>query len=192
MRRLGGVLLMVAAVLSACGSPDNGGVIDQSEQSSPAAFNAADVSFAQMMIPHHEQAVEMAELAVDRAESQEVNDLAAEIEAAQAPEIETMRGWLEEWGESVNTGMEGMEGMAGMEGMEGMMSEEQMAALEAASGQAFDELFLTQMREHHEGAVMMAEEELEKGEYPEAKELARTIVDTQRAEIAEIDRLLGA
>ena len=72
------------------------------------------------------------------------------------------------------------------------MSEEQMAALEAASGPAFDQLFLTQMREHHEGAVMMAEEELEKGEFPEAKELAQTIVDTQRGEIAEIDRLLGS
>lgn len=190
MRRLVGALFVMAALLSACGSEDNGGVIEQGEQSSEAPHNAADVNFAQMMIPHHQQAIEMAELAADQAESQEVKDLAAQIEAAQAPEIETMKGWLEDWDEP-------LEGSGGMEmgeggGMNGMMSEEQMASLEAASGAQFDELFLTQMREHHVSAVMMAEEELEMGEFPEAKELAQTIIDTQQAEIVEIDRLLEA
>jgi len=188
MRRLGSVLLLVTALLSACGDSDSE-VVEEDAQSSTAEFNAADVLFAQLMIPHHEQAVEMADLAVDRAESQEVKDLAAEIKAAQAPEIETMTGWLEGWGESVDMG--GMD-MREMDEMQGMMSDEQMASLEAASGAEFDELFLNQMREHHVGAVVMAEEELDMGEYPEAKELAQTIIDTQQAEIEEIDQLLEA
>lgn len=189
VRRLGGVLLVMAALLTACGSQDTGGVIEQGEQSSPEGFNAADVTFAQMMIPHHQQAVEMSDLAAERADSQEVKDLAAEIKAAQAPEIEMMTGWLEDWGEPVEGSMGGMD-MGGGGGMNGMMSEEQMASLEAASGAEFDEMFLTQMREHHVGAVMMAEQELEAGQFPAAKDLAQRIVDTQRAEIEEIDRLL--
>ncbi len=196
MKRLGGALLLTAALLTACGSEDTGGVIEQGGQSSAASHNAADVAFAQMMIPHHEQAIEMSALAVDRAESKEVKALAAQIQQAEAPEIETMTGWLEDWGEPVEGGMDmgeggSMGGMSGMSGMSGMMSEEQMASLAAASGAEFDELFLTQMREHHVGAVMMAEQELEMGEFPESLELAQTIIDTQEAEIAEMDRLLA-
>ena len=187
MRRLGGALVVMAVLLTACGSTDTEDATDQSEQSA-ADFNEADVLFAQMMIAHHQQAVEMAELAVDQAESQEVKDLAADIEAAQAPEIETMTSWLETWGESVDMG--GMD-MREMDDMQGMMSDEQMASLETASGAEFDEMFLTQMREHHVGAVMMAEEELETGQFPEALELAQTVIDTQQAEIEEIDRLLA-
>ena len=72
-----------------------------------------------------------------------------------------------------------------------MLSGEQMASLEAASGAEFDRLFLTSMREHHVGAVEMAEDELRAGQSPEAKELAQAIIDTQQAEIEEIDQLLG-
>lgn len=189
MKRLVGVLMVVIAALTACGSDDNGGVIEQEQGSSTASHNAADVAFAQMMIPHHQQAIEMAELAAERAESSEVEALATQIGEAQGPEIEAMTGWLEDWNEPVEGGMD-MGGMEGMGGMQGMMSEEQMSSLASASGAAFDEQFLTQMREHHVGAVMMAEEELEMGEFPEAQELAQTIIDTQEAEIAEMDRLL--
>lgn len=203
MKRFAGALLLAAAFLSACGE-DTGGVIEEAdqttedEQSASDDFNAADVAFLQMMIPHHEQAIEMTDLVPDRAESQEVKDLAAEIKAAQGPEIETMTSWLEDWDQPLEGEMGGMdmgeggqmEGMEGMAGMEGMLSDEQMASLEAASGAEFDELFLTSMREHHVGAVKMAEEELEAGQSPEAKELAESIIDTQQAEIEEIDRLL--
>ncbi len=189
MKRLVGLLMVFAVALAGCGSDDNGGVVEQGEGSTTAGHNAADVTFAQMMIPHHQQALEMTEMAASRAESQEVKDLAAQIEGAQAPEIETMRGWLEDWDEPVEGGMD-MGGMAG--GMQGMMSEEQMASLDSASGAAFDQQFLTQMREHHAGAIAMAEQELEAGEFLEAKELAQAIVDSQKAEIEEIDRLLEA
>ena len=188
MRRRGALLLVVAVLFSACGSADNGGVIEQPEESSTAAFNAADVAFAQQMIAHHRQAIEMAELAADRAESPEVRDLAAQIKDAQAPEIETMTGWLEDWDEPIEGGMS----MGGMQGMPGQMSEEQMRSLESASEAEFDRMFLSQMREHHAGAIVMAERELKTGEFPDAKELAQTIIDTQRAEIADIDRLLSA
>lgn len=189
-KRLGGMLLAMAVLFSACGSEDNGGVIEQGQESTTAGHNAADVEFAQMMIPHHQQAIEMAELVPDRAESAEVKELAEQIKDAQAPEIETMTGWLEDWDEPVDGGMHS--DMGGMDGMQGMMSEEEMTSLAAASGAEFDEMFLTMMRAHHVGAVVMAEKELEAGEFPEAKELAQTIIETQEAEIAEIDRLLAS
>jgi uncharacterized protein (DUF305 family) len=104
-----------------------------------------------------------------------------------------MTGWLEDWDEPVPSGMDMDMGEGGsMGGMSGMMSEEQMGMLEAASGAEFDRLFLTMMREHHAGAITMAEQELEGGEFPEATELAQEIIDAQRAEIEEIDRLLEA
>ena len=141
-----------------------------STESSDAQFNEADVTFAQEMIPHHQQAIEMADLAESRAESQEVKDLAADIEAAQGPEIETLTGWLESWGEDVpDEGMSGMDhGDMSSDEMGGMMTEDEMAELEAAAGAEFDQMFLTMMIEHHEGAIEMAKTEQSEGEFPEA------------------------
>ncbi len=154
--------------------------------------NDADITFAQGMIPHHRQAVEMAELAVGRSENPEVLDLATRIGAAQGPEIETMTGWLQEWGAEVPAGdaMGGMSGMEGMEGMEGMMTPEQMQALEQSTGAAFDRMFLEMMVGHHRGAVEMAQVELDEGADPAALELAQTIIDTQQSEITEMETLL--
>ena len=162
--------------------------------------NEADVSFAQGMLPHHRQAVEMSELALDRAEDPVVLALAEEISAAQEPEIQTMTAFLEAWGAEVpkeDMSMEGMdqggdESMEGMEGMAGMMSPEDMAALESAEGAEFDEMFLQMMVEHHEGAVDMARTELDEGETPTALELAQAIVDTQESEIERMQGLLGS
>ncbi len=191
MRGLSSILVAAAlAVLPvACGSDDGGHGAEHGQESNAAAFNDADVAFAQGMIPHHAQAVDMADLADDRADDPEVRDLAQRIRAAQQPEIDLMEGWLEEWGHPMEDGMD-MDGMD-MEDM-GMVSEEDMGRLESASGAEFDRLFLTSMREHHLGAVAMAEEELRAGESPQAKDLAQEIIDTQRAEIEEIDALLAA
>ncbi|MGI5490228.1 DUF305 domain-containing protein [Microtetraspora malaysiensis] len=109
-----------------------------------AAFNDADVMFAQMMIPHHKQAVEMADLAATRATDQEIKDLAAKIKAAQDPEIATMTGWLTAWGKPVTSSA----GMAG-HGMPGMMSEDDMAKLKAAKGAEFNRMFAEMMIAHH-------------------------------------------
>lgn len=193
MKQLGALLFAVAALVAACGSDDDGGVVSGADSGSDVAFNEADVAFAKGMIPHHEQAVEMAILAEDRAESDEVKDLAARIEAAQDPEIETMTAWLEDWDEPVEPG-DGMEGMEGdMEGgMAGMMSEDEMTMLRDAEGAEFDEQFLEMMAAHHRGAVAMAQTELDEGQFPDALALAEEIIETQRAEIQEIEELLAA
>ena len=199
--RLAGGLLAGAVVLSGCsGAGDSstagGGSSSSAAESSTGSsesFNDADVMFAQMMIVHHRGALDMAQLAEGRAEDPRVLDLAGRIEAAQQPEIETMTGWLEEWGEEVpaeGMDMEGMD-MGGMDmgGME--MSEEDMAALESASGAEFDRMFLEMMVEHHRSAVEMAETQIADGEYPEAVSLAEEIVQSQSAEIEEMETILS-
>jgi len=191
MKRLAALTMALAALTAACGSDDDEGAVASdttSADASDASFNDADVTFAQSMIPHHEQAVEMATLAADRADSDEVKDLASRIEAAQDPEIETMTGWLEDWDEPVEGGDE----MGGNLEMSGMMSDEDMQSLEDTEGTEFDRLFLEMMGEHHRGAIEMAETELGAGEFPDSLELAQDIVDTQTAEVAEIEELLGA
>jgi uncharacterized protein (DUF305 family) len=157
-----------------------------------AEHNEADLVFAQQMIPHHEQAVMMSEMAESRAESPEVRELAEEIEAAQAPEIATMRAFLEAWGAEETGGMAGMdmEGMD-MDSMPGMMSDARMGDLEASDGAAFDRMFLESMIAHHEGAIEMADVEVADGVNPQAVELAEQIRTAQEAEIAEMEQLLA-
>ena len=195
--------LTVSAVfaLAACGGGDDSGSAASSPsvsaEASAGAHNAQDVSFAQGMIPHHQQAVEMAELADGRAASSQVKDLAARVEKAQGPEITTMTAWLKAWDEKVPESMpgmdhSGMEGMEGMEGMAGMMDSADMGKLKKASGKDFDSMFLTMMVEHHEGAVEMATTEKAKGQYKAATAMAGDIVTAQNAEISEMKKLLGA
>lgn len=206
---LGTAAVTAALVLAACGSDDGGsdsgaGAGSAARESVPAsaattteAHNDQDVSFAQGMIPHHEQAVQMARMAQSRASSSEVKDLAARIEKAQGPEITAMSGWLKAWGEDVPTSMPGMDhSMHGTDessgpGMPGMMDAEDMDELMRESGKGFDSMFLTMMVEHHEGAVEMATTEQEKGRYTPAKEMAADIITTQNAEIEEMNKLLG-
>ncbi|MFI1719880.1 DUF305 domain-containing protein [Streptomyces sp. NPDC020489] len=188
------VTVTAALVLTGCGGKDSdsghgsrsgGGRGHNSPSPSAASHNAQDVSFAQGMIPHHRQALEMAELAADRASSPEVRSLAARIEKAQDPEIETMTGWLRSWGETVPNAAHGSHS-----GMPGMMDGAAMTELEKASGKAFDTRFLTLMVEHHEGAVEMAETQKAKGAYKPATAMADDIVTAQSAEIEEMDKLL--
>ena len=172
------------AGISACSDSDK----------ASAAFNDADVTFAQEMIPHHRQATEMAGLAEGRTETPQVLELADKIKAAQEPEIKTMTGWLESWDKEVPEDeggeMEGMDHGSGSSDMPGMMSEEDMAALKDASGAAFDLQFLTMMIEHHEGAVEMAKTEISEGKYDDAVDLAKKIQKDQEAEIATMTGLL--
>jgi uncharacterized protein (DUF305 family) len=188
---------VLAGGLVACSDGDDAGGHSEHSGSSQSSgdeavessgdFNDADVTFAQQMIPHHEQATEMAGLAEGRTQNPEVLALAEQIAAAQEPEIETMQGWLEDWGaeEVDHTAMD-------HGGMDGMMSEEDMAALEAASGAEFDEAFLTMMIEHHQGAVEMARTEEQEGQNPDAVALASQIVADQTAEISTMQELLDS
>ena len=155
-----------------------------------AVFNDADVTFAQMMIVHHRQAVDMATLADGRAGEAKVKDLTAKIKAAQDPEIATMTGWLTTWGQPTAAPDGGGHG-TGHADMPGMMSDADMAKLKAATGGAFDKQFLTMMIAHHQGAVTMSKEQLRKGSHPETKTLAQKIITDQQSEIAEMSTLLG-
>ena len=181
-KTLAAIALLATAglTLTACGEDPDDDATSSTSSDSAGAFNDADVTFAQQMIPHHEQAIEMAQMAQGRASSDEVLELAANIEAAQGPEIDTLRGWLEAWGEDVPSG-----GMGGMDhgdmgddsggSMAGMMDEEEMNDLMASSGTEWDRMFLEMMIEHHEGAVSQAETEVAEGENPDAITMAKNI-----------------
>ena len=148
----------------------------------------ADAMFAQMMIPHHEQAVVMADLASTRASSPVIKELAAEIKAAQQPEIDQMTTWLAEWGVPVMDGDEAMSSHGG-HGMSGMLSDADLEALAAASGAEFDRMFAESMIMHHEGAIEMAQEVAGSSD-PRVATLAEAIISTQDAEIEQLQAFL--
>lgn len=188
----------LALVLAACsGQPEpatapspDGAVTEEQPAESVAEHNDEDVQFTQMMIVHHEGALEMAELAAQRASTTEVKALAERIAAAQGPEIELMSRWLEEWGED-QPGATDHGGMdhGGMD-MDGMSQEDAMASLEQLEGADLDRAFLELMVAHHRGAVDMAVAEIAEGAHPDVLALARTIRDTQNVEITEMENVL--
>lgn len=147
------------------------------------AFDLNDIMFAQMMIPHHEQAVELAGFASTRTSNPDVIDLASRIAEAQQPEIDLMASWLTETGSDKEMG-HAMH-------MPGVVSDADMDAIRSAQGPEFDALFLTHMIAHHEGAIDMANDVLGTTENPEVKALAEEIIATQTAEIAEMKALLA-
>ena len=157
--------------------------------------NDDDVMFAQMMIPHHQQAVQMSEVMLAKDDlDPDIEALANKIVAAQGPEIDQLKTMLETWGEPTSMesgGMEGMDhGSDSGAGMEGMMTEEQMQELEAAEGTEAAEMYLTMMTAHHRGAIDMAQEEVAEGQNPQAIEMAQKVIEDQEAEIQEMERLL--
>lgn len=169
-----------------------------------ATHNQADVMFARMMIPHHQQAIEMSDMLLGKQGiDPQIRELATAIKNAQGPEIEQMQSWLQEWGMPgmPGGGMPGhdmpghtmpggdMDEMPGMAG-HGMMSAADMTALQNAQGDEAGRLFLSQMIEHHEGAITMAQQEIDTGQFPATVELARSIVTTQQEEIVTMKGLL--
>ncbi|WP_181765145.1 DUF305 domain-containing protein [Streptomyces albidus (ex Kaewkla and Franco 2022)] len=196
-----GSALAAALLLAACGGgqeaaggDDHGGAHSGGhggKKSAGKSGNAADVSFAQGMIPHHRQALEMAKLAPSRASSGEVKSLAADIAGAQQPEIRTMSGWLKAWGEKAPAESSGGEhsGHSG-HSMPGMMTPDDMKQLKDGSGKKFDEAFLKMMVAHHEGAVAMARTEESEGSDKAAKAMARDIRRMQTEEITKMRGLL--
>ena len=193
MRRLAVVSVLAAVVLAACGG-DHGA--DHSGGSAAvtipegAGFGKADVVFSQSMIPHHEQAVEMAEIALDPAvgAGPEVMALATEIKGAQDPEIELMTRWLTSWGQPVAMDMSDGHDMSDMDGM---MSADEMKALGTATGSDFDTMWLEMMIAHHEGAITMATDVKAESTNADVLALADAIISAQQAEIAEMKALLA-
>ncbi len=174
-------LLMASMTACTTGTTEMGHDDHQSD-SAAAGFSSDDIMFAQMMIPHHEQAIEMSTLAETRAQSPEVLALAAKIKAAQTPEIETMKGWLTKAGASLDMGHAAH--------MDGMLTDSQMQALKNASGVEFDRLFLEGMILHHEGAVEMTKM-VTGSKNEDAQTLGHSIDDSQTDEIAYMKELLG-
>ena len=171
----------------------------QSSAAAPAAaHNQADMMFAHMMIPHHQQAVEMSDMILAKQGiDPRVIDLANQIKAAQGPEVTKMQGWLQQWGMQMSgmpasPGMGGMPGMDDMPGMQGMMSPADMQALRSAQGVEASRLFLTQMIEHHRGAITMAQNEIKNGQSPDAIALAKSIETSQQKEIDTMNQILSS
>ena len=171
---------------------DHGGDSSSSSssgESNTGAHNDADVAFAMGMVPHHQQAVEMADMILGKdGIDPQVIALAEKIKATQGPEITLMKGWLETWGSPY----ESMGDMPGMDMGAGMMSEEDMARLDSATGVEASRLFLEQMIEHHNGAIEMANVQAVGGKNPDAKELAKNIIKSQTAEIDEMQTILAS
>lgn len=214
------VAMVAAAVLalSACGADSSSPTTASQSPSATATATAptsalgstesasvADIAFAQMMIPHHQQAIDMAQMALDPASgaSPSVQQMARQIEAAQAPEIALMEQWLVEWGVPYDAddadGWPGFraedhmddDGMGNMmSNMMGMLSDEQMEELAAAKGTEFDRLWLEGMIEHHEGAVYMTEMMISESDNEEVQQFGEQIITSQLAEIAEMERML--
>ncbi|HEY0448617.1 DUF305 domain-containing protein [Actinophytocola sp.] len=194
---IGASAAAIIAVATGCGgSNDTPGMNHNQDTTSTSPgsagqteHNEQDIAFAQAMIPHHQQAVDMAKMAGERATDPKVKDLATRIEGAQAPEIRQLTEMLDRWGAPTEPSMPGMDhgGMAGP----GMMTDAEMQQLEHASGADFDRLWVQMMIKHHQGAVDMAKTELAKGGNAEAKALAQQIIDAQEAEISEMQAMLA-
>lgn len=153
-----------------------------------SSHNADDAMFAQLMIPHHQQAVELAALVPDRSTNPALITLASAISAQQQPEIDTMKGMLAKWGVSPDASHDS--GHAGM-AMQGMVDDATMVKLEALRGSEFDQLWLTSMISHHRGAIAMANTEIDDGKNTDMMALARTIVTAQQAEIDQMTAMLS-
>lgn len=187
------VVLGSTMLLAACGSSsDPGGSAADSTSAAVAAsteFNDDDVMFAQMMIPHHEQAVEMSDIALDPTvqAGAKVIELATQIKGAQDPEIAQMKSLLTEWGKPLTAD----DGMDHGSMMEGMLSVEELDALATRTGTEFDAAWATAMIAHHEGAIAMAEDVLNGGVNGAVAELARAIISGQQAEIETLRAIAG-
>ena len=180
---LGAVLI---AVLPACGSTSSQDA--DAVVADEAAFNDADVMFAQMMIPHHEQAIEMSDIALDpnTGASAAIIALATQIKGAQDPEISQMKNLLTTWGMPTDMGSMDHSSM-----MDGMLSLEEMDTLGQLKGAEFDKAWAKGMIAHHEGAIAMANDVLTNGKNSEILALANAVVSGQSTEIETLKPLAG-
>ena len=179
--------LLTALLLTGCTAAVTSDASASGTSPSAVEVSSTDEMFVQMMIPHHEQAVDMAELMLDKTDIDiRVTALAEQILAAQEPEIETMRAWLAEWGVS-----EWGSTMSGMDHRDGMMSAGDLAALEAATGAEASRLFLEQMIVHHDGAVLMAQSIIDSTQHPEIAAFATYVDAEATAEINTMQELLN-
>lgn len=182
---MGGMTTDMSGGMPGASGPTATSGLASSAAPASGSHNNADVSFATDMIPHHAQAVTMADMALRLATTPAVRTLATTIKAAQSPEIMKMSGWLKGWDRPVPATTYTIGSMGGMS-MTGMMSDDDMKRLNAARGVSFDRMWLTMMITHHNGAIAMAKTELAQGDNPDAKALATSISTSQSAQITQM------
>ncbi|RZT58456.1 uncharacterized protein (DUF305 family) [Microcella alkaliphila] len=180
--------LTLTPVLAACtpaASPGGSATPTPTVDDGAPSPAPADVMFVQMMIPHHEQAIEMSEILLAKdGMPAELRELAEQIAAEQGPEIERMRSWLRDWGMPEMGDMAGGHGdHGGHGGMDGMLSQGELDELRDAEGDEAVDLFLRQMIAHHEGAIDMARDVIDNGRHPDVRALVDNIIASQQAEI---------
>ena len=174
-----------AVTVSACSTAATPGTTGSSSSAS-AAFTKTDVSFATDMSAHHQQAVEMSQMLLDKSDiDPRVVTLAQEIKAAQGPEIKQMKSWLSDWGQKSDS-------MSGMDMGGTLMSDSDMNDLKSSTGLAASKLFLTQMTVHHKSALVMAKTEVDSGKNADAVTLAKNIISTQTTEITTMSDILAS
>ena len=193
--------LALALTLAACGASSDHGPMTgpSSSAASDQSGRTGDAAFAQLMIAHHQQAIEMADQALSKSTNPDITKLATAIKQAQGPEIDQMKGWLAAWGEP-----EQMQGATASDGSmdhssmdmggvssAGMMTEQDMQTLSNATGKDFDRTWLQMMIAHHQGAVSMANEVLMTTSDPQVKDLADSVVAAQMEEISTMQKLLA-
>ncbi|WP_158892311.1 DUF305 domain-containing protein [Amycolatopsis anabasis] len=184
-RRLAFAVVVSALALTGCsGGPDPA---PSAAPPAPEQFNEADVHFANKMIPHLQQSLDMAALADTRAGNERLKALARRIQDVHEPEIARLSGLLESWGQPApeDPGLHAAE----QAGLSGMLTGPDMAGLQAASGAAFDQSFADLMIRHHEGALNLAGQASSAGVNPQSRALAEQISQAQRAEIDELRAL---
>jgi uncharacterized protein (DUF305 family) len=180
-------LVIAAAVASCSGSPDRN-TAPAAQSTQQPDHNADDVTFARNMVPHHEQAIVLAQMVPTNTTNQQVIALSNRIIETQMPEIQAFRSWLMQWDDAQNSGHDSAGHGAPMPGMVDQVT---LNKLQTLTGPEFDRLWLTSMIDHHRGAIAMSQDEIAHGKNPDVIYLARTVIASQQAEIDQMKKMLG-
>jgi uncharacterized protein (DUF305 family) len=188
---LGVIVLLVAAVVSLSVNRGDNSTMNNSSghmghgssSSSNANYTGADIMFLQMMIPHHQQAIDISNLAMKVSSDSELLELAKIIARDQAAEIKQMKVWLKDSGASEDMGHS-------MDGMGGMLNDDELTALSAATGKEFDTLWLKGMTEHHDGAIHMTQM-IEDAQNADIKAFGTKVIKDQSEQIAQMKKMLA-
>jgi uncharacterized protein (DUF305 family) len=188
--RMSAAAVMAAVTLSACSSSAHQAATGSPSTSSAQAHNSTDVTFAQNMTPCHKQAIQMSEIILTKQGlDPRVVQVANQIKAAEGPDVEGMQSWLSQWQQPMTPSSAA--GMPAMQRMTGMASPEQMTALQNAVGSDASKQFLTMMIQNHQHAIMLAQSEIDFGQYPPAVAMAHSIATAEQQEVNTMQGILG-
>lgn len=195
---LGGIIVILLVFIMSMGmsrNVDRGffgmngfGMMGSNHNNGPSDLSGADIMFLQMMIPHHQQAIDMSLMAIAKSQDAELIALATDIKEGQSAEIIKMKSWLEQ--SNAGTGMEDSMGHSMGDSMGGMLTDTELADLNAAIGKNFDLLWLKGMTAHHDGAIHMSQM-IEDAKNSEIKRFGENIVSAQTAQIEQMNAMIA-